>query len=226
MDLAWTGTVCKDPRSNAACLTLPRIRETRDDELEEAVAEQKVSDIPSGQWPACMNERGTFMASLDFTRQVQHPYSATSELHQHILPTVIRQPEYSAAAIPFRWVKKNAAWDLAREYGIDAEPGSEPTKPDWLDQGVWVQHHDNQKALLDGFFGALKKDKSLCFFYAKQVPLSDDERRVLIGVGRVKNVGDLHEYRYAKSGVWAYIWDRSIQHSIRPDFKDGFLLPY
>jgi hypothetical protein len=28
-DLAWTGTACKDPRSNAACLVLRRIREAR-----------------------------------------------------------------------------------------------------------------------------------------------------------------------------------------------------
>jgi hypothetical protein len=225
-DLAWTGAVCKDPRSNASCLILPRIRELRNDDAEEEVAEECVCDIPAGQWPACINERGTFMAPFDFSRKVKHPYSATSELHEHILPTDVRHAEFSAAAIPFRWVNKEFAWDLAKQYGIDAEPGREPTEPEWLSKRVWVQHHDNQKALLDAFFDAVKKDKALCFFYAKQTPLCDDERRVLIGVGRVTDVGRPQEYRYAKSGVRAYIWDRSIQHSIRPDFKDGFLLPY
>jgi hypothetical protein len=66
-DRAWTGTVCKDPRSNAACLILPRIRELRDDDAEERVAEECVCDIPAGQWPPCINERGTFMAPFDFT---------------------------------------------------------------------------------------------------------------------------------------------------------------
>ncbi|MFN8627509.1 MAG: AAA family ATPase [Candidatus Binatia bacterium] len=54
--------------------------------------------------------------------------------------------------------------------------------------------------------------------------------RILIGVGRVMHVGALQEYAYTtkdlKGKLRSMLWERMIQHSIRPDFEDGFLLPY
>ena len=54
--------------------------------------------------------------------------------------------------------------------------------------------------------------------------------RVLIGVGRVLHVGAAQEYAYTtrnlEGKLRAMLWERMVQHSIRPDFKDGFLLPY
>jgi ATP-dependent exoDNAse (exonuclease V) alpha subunit len=114
--------------------------------------------------------------------------------------------------------------DLGSEYQIDIDPGREP------DLGFvteWVQDKDNQLALLDCFFGHVKPEKSLCFFYAKEVPFVEDSRRVIIGVGWVRHVGDPVEYKYTRPGrVRSVLWERMIQHSIRPGFKDGFLLPY
>jgi hypothetical protein len=225
-DGVWAGGVCNNPRSNAACLMLPHIRESRNDDKEEAVAGRLLPDLPPEQWPACMNERGSFMAPFDFARRMKHPYCETSDVHAHIIPTDFRHGAFSAAAIPFRWTNKEFAWKLAQQYGLDADPSREPKEPDWLHKGAWVQNHGNQAALLEGFRSAIQEEKSLAFFYAKQTPLCEDERRVIIGVGRVKHVGPLTEYRYNKTGLRAFIWDRSIQHSIRPDFKDGFLLPY
>ncbi len=69
----------------------------------------------------------------------------------------------------------------------------------------------------------------MCFFYAKQVPFVEDagSSRVLIGVGRVLHVGPLQEYAYTTKGKpRSMLWERMIQHSVRSDFKDGFLLPY
>ena len=54
--------------------------------------------------------------------------------------------------------------------------------------------------------------------------------RILIGVGRVLHVGTAQEYTYTtkdlKGKLRSMLWERMVQHSIRPDFKDGFLLPY
>src|SRR5205823_4373399 len=98
----------------------------------------------------------------------------------------------------------------------------------------WAQQKDNHAALLDDFFGHIQKDKSLCFFYAKRTPLSEDSRRVIIGVGTVCHVSDNQEYQYSipeeKAPLRALLWERLVQHSIRPDneggYTDGFLLPY
>ncbi|ATY83833.1 hypothetical protein CVV65_01645 [Kyrpidia spormannii] len=186
-----------------------------------------LSELPESQWPACIAERGTLMAPFEIVRTVVQPYSPTSEAHKHILPTKLRLPPYSVAAIPFRWMNRQFAWQLAEEHGIDASPDREPTDPEWLRNNRWVQSPDNQKALLEGFFSAIQPERSLCFFYAKQTPLMEDERRVIVGVGRVKHVGPLVEYEYAEDRpIRSYIWDRVVQHSIEPEFRDGFLLPY
>lgn len=166
------------------------------------------------------------MSPHELIRPIAHPYSETSKDHNHILTTDFRQPPYSAAAIPFRWMNRESAWELAAENELDADPGREPKSPKWLANSHWVQNYENQKAMLEGFFHQVQLEKSLCFFYAKQTPLSEEDDRIIIGVGRIINVGRLEEYDYEKPALRAYIWDRLIQHSIRPDFQDGFLLPY
>jgi len=64
------------------------------------------------------------------------------------------------------------------------------------------------------------------------VPFVEDTAggRIIIGVGRVKHVSPCIEYEYStkdlKGKLRSVLWERMVQHSIRPDFKDGFLLPY
>lgn len=207
-------------------MVLDRISETKDDNREQKIAGKLLSDLSPEDWPACVQERNAFMAPIELIRPVSHPYSETSTLHKHILATDFRQPPYSAAAIPFRWMNRESAWEIASENELDVDLNREPNSPDWLKNNTWVQNHDDQRAMLDGFFHHVKPELSLCFFYAKQTPLSEDDDRIIVGVGRVKNIGNRAEYDYKESGLRAYIWDRAIQHSIRPDFQDGFLLPY
>lgn len=229
-DDAWRGTVCKDPAANASCMILDLIRQKRDDAAEAAVAGRHLADLQENQFPACVSEHSTFMTARPFERYVVQPYSRFSDEHKHILPTRFRHPPFATLCIPFRWMSRDArqwAWTLAEEYNLDVDPEREPTEPDWMKN--WVQHHENQKALLDGFFASLHPDHSFCFFYAKQTPLAEDDRRVIIGVGRVKQVGTAQEYEYDTPNPTrrAYIWERAVEHSIRPDdFSEGFLMPY
>jgi hypothetical protein len=226
-DGGWDGTVCRDPKGNAACLVLKEIRDTRDDDREETLAGQSIQKLDQAtQWPACVGERMTFMAPFEFTRMVKHPYASFSDAHAHIKPVAFHHPPYSAATIPFRWMAREDAWELAEQLDLDVDPAREPMEG-WLERNNWVQDHHNQRALLDTFFDAIAPDRSLCFFYAKQVPTVDDADRVLIGAGRVLGIGPPLEYSYASaSKIRSYVWDRAIQHSIRPGSGDGFLLPY
>ena len=120
----------------------------------------------------------------------------------------------------------------ALEFDVDYKPELEEEVDQQLgfEGNIWVQHHENQKALLDTFFGCLQPQQSLVFFYAKHTPLSEPNERVIIGVAKVrKKPGELLEYKYpAKySGHRSYPWDRCIEHTLRPDDPDGgFLLPY
>lgn len=229
-DTGWDGRVCAAPRLNAACLKLKRIAEERDDDAEEAVAGKRLDELPQAKWPACAAERMGFMSPVEVVRMANHPYNRGPETsHGHFKETPLRHPPYSAAAVPFAWLLSEAMTTLGEEYALDLQAEREP---DLGFKTQWVQEHLNQTALLECFAGHLKPERSLCFFYAKQVPFVEDvgAGRVLIGVGRVKHVGALQEYAYTtrdlKGKLRSMLWERMIQHSVRPDFEDGFLLPY
>jgi hypothetical protein len=118
---------------------------------------------------------------------------------------------------------------LGEEYALDVQ---EAIEPDLGFTTQWIQDYRNHSALLNCFAGHLKPEKSLCFFYAKQVPFVEDSgaSRILIGVGRVLHVAPPQEYAYITKDLdgklRSMLWELMVQHSIRPDFKDGFLLPY
>jgi len=229
-DTGWDGRVCANPRLNGSCLKLKRIGQERNDTAEEAVAGQSLADLPQEKWPCCVAERVAFMSPFDYTRITNHPYKRTSEeSHGHFAPTALRHPAFSAPAVPFAWMLRDAMEKLGETHGLDVQAEREP------DLGFatqWIQQRNNQKALLDCFCSHLKLEQSLCFFYAKKVPFVEDggARRILIGVGRVLHVSPCVEYEYTtrdlKDMLRSVLWERVVQHSIRPDFKDGFILPY
>lgn len=231
-DNSWNGTVCSRPKENAACLVLDQIRETRDDAKETENAGRSFAEFEDQSFPACLRERGGFMASFEHSRYITHPYSARSKSHQHFAPTRYRYPEFSAACTPYRWTLKESAEENAREYGIDLDWEQEERATELMGfKSGWLQEKHNHLAMLDTFFGALKPEQSLCFFYAKRTPLVEDPRRVIVGVGRVAHIGQPVEYEYSRMGenygkLNSMIWERAVQHSIRPGFTDGFLLPY
>jgi ATP-dependent exoDNAse (exonuclease V) alpha subunit len=229
-DTSWDGRVCANPRLNGSCLKLKRIGQNRDDAAEEAVAGQSFKDLPQEQWPCCVEERVGFMAPFEYTKTKNHPYHRGPEgAHGHFAPTPLRHPAYSAAAIPFAWMLVEEMARLGEQFSIDVQAEREPDLG-W--ENDWIQDHQNQRSLLDCFTGHLKPEQSLCFFYAKRVPFVEDygTSRILIGVGRVQHIGPCTEYNYTtkslKGKLRSILWERMIQHSIRPEFKDGFLLPY
>lgn len=170
------------------------------------------------------------MAAFEYTRIANHPYNRGPETsHGHFKPTPLRHPPYSAHAVPFAWMLRETMEDLGEEHALDVQAEREPNLG-FTTQ--WIQDHENQKALLDCFVGHVKAQQSLCFFYAKQVPFVEDAgaSRILIGVGRVLHITPPQEYAYTtnnlKGSCAPMLWELMVQHSIRPDFKDVFLLPY
>lgn len=225
-DNGWNGTVCSNPAGNAACLALAEIREKKNDIHETGIAGESIEPMAQKHWPACLGERATIMAPFEFSRTIEHPYASFSDLHEHISAATFKHPAYSAAVIPFRWMSRKDAWEIAERLDLDVDPEREPTDG-WLERNNWVQDHENQRSLLEAFNSAVEPERSLCFFYAKQTPMVDDSDRILVGAGRVTKTGPLVEYGQSRPGkLRSYVWDRAVQHSIRPSFDDGFLLPY
>lgn len=243
-DAGWNGTVCGDPKNNVSCLKLARIAERKNESLEANLSGHHFKDLRKEEIPPCLQERAAFMSPHSFVREHSHPYrrndsgtrthSKKTPTHAHFRPTPLNYPAYSAPGVPFRWMLKESLKGsrgpgLQEHYPLDEV--SEEREPKLGFHTAWWQDYRNHSALLETFWSHVKKDESLVFFYAKQVPLLEEMpgRRILVGVGRVKSVGPLTEYLYdrpAEGKLRSLLWERMISHSIRPNFADGFLMPY
>ncbi len=243
-DSGWKGTFCQTCTANTSCTVLPRIATGRDDAFETLHAGESIEALDRSQHPPCVDEHGTFMAKFPLSMQKKHPYAeSATATHGHFADTPYTIRPYSVAGIPFRWmlreqVEGNKKWGVSSlkdtlqlGYQAEREPDLTVNKGWEKDKKTWVQEGTNQRIILDTFFSVAKPDESLVFFYAKRTPMLEDARRVIIGVGRVKSVSEPIEYHYAggqkpKDNISGYLWERNIEHSIRPKNSDGFLLPY
>ena len=227
-DTGWTGSICTDPLNNSSCLRLGRIAEGRDDVAEIRLAGRPWTDLAHDQLPPCASERAGFMSSTARTVEKEHPYASWNDMYRRFRRTTFQLPAHSADCVPYRWMLRDNAVDLAERfqlpYRVELEEQIDELAA--LKSPVWVQHAENQQILLDTFFSAARPQRSLVFFYAKETPLSDDPRRTVIGVGRVTGVGNVVPYVQDGAGFGSVLWERVVNHSIRPNLDDGFLLPY
>jgi len=231
--------VCLCPSRNTACLKLKNIAAGKNEAAEDVAKGRSIRELSQSEFPACVKERGTFMANFAFSRDHVHPYvKLGNETHAHFRPTRIRYPEYSAAALPFRWLMRSFVFgDERTGTGLvdrfplqDVDLAFEPSESVLGFKTNWLQDHRNHRILLETFWAHVKEEESLVFFYAKQVPFVEDTgRRVIVGVGRVKSLGPLTEYEYdgpPGDRLRSLIWERMVGHSIRQSSLDGFLMPY
>ncbi|RYZ81699.1 MAG: RNA helicase, partial [Proteobacteria bacterium] len=190
-DDGWNGTVCKDPVANSACLVLETCAKKKQEALEALVAGKSFDTLADEQLPPCLAERVSFMAPFGLHRTLRHPYvEIAPDSHGQLEPTIVHFPKFSAASIPYRWMRKENADFFAGQNELDYDATREPVLP-WEKNGAnggLVQEYHNQKAMLNGFFDHIEEQNSLVFFYAKQVPFYEGNGRVLVGVGRVEQV--------------------------------------
>lgn len=230
-DSGWNGTICKCPSANNACLALKNCALNRNDKNEDANASKSIEELSHDDYPVCIGERATFMAPFHFTKNLNHPYvDIYPQSHGHLKETPLRFPAYSANSVPYRWMSKKSNEVFIQGYDLDYDESREPDLINkWTgakENSKWVQHSDNQKAMLNAFYEHLENESSLVFFYAKQVPFVEDSGRVLVGVGRINDIIPCENYKGSNSTFSAAYWEHMVLHSIRPECTDGFLLPY
>ncbi len=227
-DTGWEGSVCADPLANGACLRLGRIAEKRDDLREMSLAGKPWQALPDRDLPPCSVERAGLMSRHERTVTKEHPYADWNDAYRKFQPTRYSLPAYAADCVPFRWMLRENAAEIADSYQLPYEPDREKKIDEEasLNNPSWVQDGQNQQLLLDTFFSAVQRERSLFFVYAKESALSNDPRRILIGVGRAVSKGDVIPYSQEGGGFGSVLWERVIGHSIRPTMEDGFLLPY
>lgn len=223
-DNGWNGTVCNAPSSNSYCIALDRIREERDDVEGDRLAKQPWNELKPDQMPPCIAESGGFMSPQKWTRVISHPYQNnknTISTHGHLQPTPVTIPPFSTFAVPFWWMLKGNQNKIDESLPIQL-----PLEENAPFRSAWVFGRERQEALSELFFQKVQDSSSLIFFYCKEgTPLGDRFPRLVVGVGNVVKVGPLLHYNSSKSSTYP-LWDRVIQHSIRPEGYEGFLLPY
>lgn len=223
-DSGWVGVVCRAPQLNGACTKLKGIASTKNEAAEQLIAGRSLEQLPREQWPCCVDERAAFMAPFEMECIKTHALAKRNPKHYgHFQPTRQRYPAYSAGIVPFRWMLREYLEGYRDLYELDVD---EDREPDLGYRSNWIHEVGNQQSLLNGFASHLQKGNSLCFFYAKYVPFIEGTGRVLIGAGRIKEILSLTEYEHRGQGMRGMVWERPVQHSIRPNGKDGFLLPY
>jgi len=236
-DTDWTGRICCAPAANHACAVLKNIKGKKDADGEEARAGEVWPEAGRAEdYPPCAFERTSFMRTRAISIERTHAYATpkNKRSHGHFDRTVHRMPAYSIEAVPYRWMLRESAKEIARQWGIRLDQALEDRIDELMDwSSGWLQDYRNQLAMLDSFFSAVRPGESLVFIYAKDMPLLEDRApgiRVLIGVGRVTEVGPSQEWSYkGNPACWpvrSVLWERAVHHSIRPSFEDGFVLPY
>jgi len=223
-DNRWNGTICRAPSENPFCVALDRIREERDDVQEDALSGSSWRELAPDQMPPCIFEASGFMNKQEWRRTFVHPYQSSPKAattHGYLKPTVFKVPEYSFFAVPFAWMLNETQANIE-------ESLPEPLPPDEPApfNTPWVFGRERQEALVNLMFGNLTPKRSLVFLYTKEGhPLGDSIPRLVVGIGRILHVGKV--LRYDSDNETTYpLWDRVIEHSIRPEGEDGFLLPY
>ena len=231
-DNGWNGTVCNKPSENISCLKLNNISENKNDEIENSICGQCLKDhtyIP------CINEGSAFMNSSEITRISTHPYKEryydnkyylykkTFENYKDFQDVEIYYPPYSLPCRPYSWTMKSKIEEKSKYYDIDYNENIETNTI----SKTWIQTKYNQNEIFKTFYKNIIPNESLCIIYAKQIPYTDEPRRVIIGIGEILKLTGVKEYKSeSHPELNSLTWETMISHSIREDNNNGFIIPY
>ncbi len=213
-DVGWNGHICKFPHLNGSCIINETIREQRNEKLERENAGCHVNDLE--EWkPPCSRDILAY-SSKGFIFKHADPLN-----REFLSPITEEIPPYTTLPAPYRWLREETFRDICESEGLAIRASDNAEK----DRG-WVYEPDRQNALLGHFWGRVKEGvgKSLVFYYVKENPVDEDVNRLIVGVGRLKDVSpqlyfegtDIPGQRYP-------IWTRSVTQDYP---NQGFRLPY
>lgn len=211
-DSGWNGRICQSPHLNSSCVVHDHIRDSRDDEKEKAAAGRHLSEI---DWkPPCSRDPGAW-SPRGFRITHRDPVG-----REYLLPVPEDIPPYTCTPAPYYWLREENIRDICLQENFILEGPRNQNK-----QQGWVTEPKRQKEMLKLFWGKLSPSQSLIFYYLRPgVPLDEDARRVIVGVGRLKQVGpQLYFGNTDPNGDMYPLWSRAISQNY-PD--EGVRLPY
>ena len=217
-DRAWDGRICNHASENAYCIVQQHIRETLSNpnklKREEDNAGLPLASLDGWQ-PPCSRDSMAFSP-------IGYSITHNDPLDFRQLPSTREEiPAYSTCTTPYRWMREDNFRQICEDERLDIRGPDDPKK-----ERGWVFEPDRQLALLANFWGRLEKGRSLIFFYCNEGnPLEESLNRILIGVGRISNIGRQIFFgkKPPKYPDEYPIWSRCITHDFA---NEGFRLPY
>lgn len=162
-----------------------------------------------------------FLQPMPRLRMEEHPLRLRPE-YAHFQSTTVTLPPWSVAVAP-RWLRLKEALGeegVYARYALRFRPMDEPPGSDR------VERQANQEVLADSFFSSIRPGESLIFLYCRNAPMVADGRPILVGVGRVEDLGSPESYETEDAEDWPCLLPyRAVEHSIRPSAKQGFVFP-
>ncbi|MBN1460255.1 MAG: AAA family ATPase [Armatimonadetes bacterium] len=211
-DRGWDGCVCDAPHLNAHCIVHQHIRDSRNDDKERGAAGTPLAEL-DGWLPPCSRDPAAY-AARGFVIVHQDP------LEFRKLPAVSEEiPPYSSCPAPYRWMREEFFQEVCEAEDLSIRGPDNPRN------NGWVFEPDRQRELLRRFWGKIEPKSSLVFYYCNQGnPLDENTPRILVGVGRVAEVGpQLYFGTTPKYGDQYPVWSRRITQAYP---GEGVRIPY
>ncbi|MCL2624479.1 MAG: hypothetical protein FWD31_12525 [Planctomycetaceae bacterium] len=186
--------------------------------------------------PLCLKQSGAFMSSVEKQMIDRHPYQklgswkAEYRAFENVVDTVQTIPPFSLIGTPFYYMLVDDERSPHKKNMYNT--GFDESKERGLGGNTWISHGENQRKASEHFYKGIKNNESLIFPYTKFVPVTDTPGRVIVGVGKITLIGNQINYNYKKgytptaNDAYPAFWERTIQHTIREDNQNGFLIPF
>lgn len=229
-DNGWNGNVCTNPENNFSCKYLKGIAEKKDCNFECPFASKKIKELSEKDQEKipCIKENAAFLSEEIFSFMAEYPYSSYSGLG-HIKPTRVDILPNSLISRPYRWLRTedSPASSIIVNYSKKREEEYKASHKSYSNYPInktWINEPQNQKAVLDYYYDGLNEN-SLIVPYLKNVPFTEDSRRIVLGIGFVKNVHDTQIYDSSDASIkfMPSLWDKIIEHDLT---NNGFVFPY
>ena len=227
-DNGWAGFICSNPGKNTSCIRLKRIAEEKNTEFECLLAKKNICELSLDELKKipCFIENSAFLSEKEFSFSAVYPFSTFSGLN-HIKSTVVNVSPYTLMSRPYRWLrtKDTPAINIISGYNKKREEEFKASHKDKYNKPIketWVNEPLNQKAVIEYYYDGVS-EKSLLVPYLKNVPFTDDDRRIVLGVGYAKKVHENQNYDSNDKSITPIIWDKIIEHDL---LDSGLLLPY
>ena len=190
--------------------------------------------------PLCLKQSGAFMSPEEKIMTDRHPYSIDwygKQWTAQWLPfknveiTSQQIPPFSLIGTPFYYMLVDDERSPHKKNMYDT--GFDESKERGLGGNTWISHGENQRNAFEHFYKGIKNNESLVFPYTKFVPMTDTPGRVIVGVGKISSISEQTNYKYKsdyapnpEKDIYPTFWERAIQHTIREDNQNGFLIPF